>query len=72
MLLEIIVNLLKNFKGTGIGISLDPDKGGVPFEMEGITNYKIFYRDILEKDYKLDLPKKLNFGIASCILSNKN
>lgn len=59
--------ILKNFKGTGIGISLDPDKGGVPFEMDGISNYKIFYRDILEKNYKLDLPKKLNFGIASCV-----
>ena len=59
--------ILKNFKGTGIGISLDPEKGGVPFEIDDNSNYKIFYRDILQKNYKLELPKKLSFGIASCV-----
>jgi len=51
---------------TGIGISLPPEKGGVKFEFNH-DNYKQFYKDILEKQYKLELPKKLDFGIASCV-----
>ena len=35
--------------------------------MEDYKKYKIFYRDILDKDYDLDIPKKLNLGIASCV-----
>jgi hypothetical protein len=51
---------------TGIGISLPPEKGGVKFEFNH-NNYKQFYKDILEKQYKLELPKKLDFGMASCV-----
>jgi hypothetical protein len=53
-------------KVTGFGISLPPEKGGVEFTFNN-TNYKQFYKDILEKNYKLDLPKKLDFGIGSCV-----
>ena len=59
--------VFQHFKANGIGISLPPEKGGVEFEMEKYTKYKIFYRDILEKEYDLDIPKKLNLGIASCV-----
>lgn len=59
--------IFKSFKATGLGISLPPEKGGVEFEMDGFDKYKIFYRDILEKDYDMDIPKKLNLGIASCV-----
>jgi hypothetical protein len=55
-----------NGKGTGIGISLPPEKGGVKFEFNN-NNYKQFYKDILEKEYKIDIPKKLDFGMASCV-----
>lgn len=59
--------LLDKFENsTGIGISLPVESGGVPFKIEN-EKFKIFYKDILEKDYKLDLPKKLNLGIASCV-----
>ena len=59
--------LLDKYKDSmGIGISLPPEKGGVKFEID-YDNYKIFYKDILEKTYKLELPKKLDFGIASCV-----
>lgn len=59
--------LLDKYKDImGIGISLPPEKGGVRFEID-YSNYKIFYKDILEKTYKLDIPKKLDFGIASCV-----
>ncbi len=51
---------------TGIGISLPLENGGVKFEID-YDNYKIFYKDILKKEYKLDIPKKLDFGIASCV-----
>lgn len=51
---------------TGIGISLPPEKGGVEFEFKN-SSYKQFYKDILEKEYKLEIPKKLDFGIASCV-----
>jgi hypothetical protein len=51
---------------TGIGISLPPEKGGVKFEFND-SKYKQFYKDILDKEYKLDLPRKLDFGIASCV-----
>ena len=53
-------------KPTGIGISLPPEKGGVNFEFNH-DNYKQFYKDILEKQYKLEVPRKLDFGIASCV-----
>ncbi len=50
----------------GIGISLPEEKGGVPFEIKS-KNYKIFKKDILEKEYKLEIPRKLDFGMASCV-----
>lgn len=56
----------KNDGVTGIGVSLPPEKGGVEFEIK-YDKYKIFYKDILEKSYELELPKKLDFGIASCV-----
>lgn len=51
---------------TGIGISLPTEKGGVPFEID-YDKYKIFYKDILEKSYEIEAPKKIDFGIASCV-----
>jgi hypothetical protein len=56
----------KDAKLTGIGISLPPEKGGVEFTFNN-DNYKQFYKDILEKSYILELPKKLDFGIGSCV-----
>ena len=59
--------LLNKFpESKGVGISLPPEKGGVEFEKE-LPRYKIIYKDILEKEYKLELPKKLDFGMASCV-----
>jgi len=51
---------------TGIGISLPPEQGGVEFEIEE-TNFKKIYKNILEKKYKLEIPKKVDLGIASCV-----
>jgi hypothetical protein len=62
---NIILN--QNNKATGVGISLPVDQGGVEFKIKEGSKYKIFYRDILQKNYKLELPKKADFGIASCI-----
>lgn len=58
--------LIEDKDATGVGISLPPEKGGVKF-LFSHKNYKVFYKDILEKQYKLDLPKELDFGIASCV-----
>jgi len=64
--------LLKEYKNSkGIGISLPIEMGGVPFEIED-NNYKIFYKDILNKTYKLKLDKKVNLGIASCVSYTKD
>ena len=49
---------------TGIGISLPPDEGGVKFELDN-PKFKKIYKNILDKKYKLELPKKLDLGIAS-------
>jgi len=51
---------------TGIGISLPPKEGGVEFEIEQ-TNFKKIYKNILEKKYKLEITKKIDLGIASCV-----
>ena len=51
---------------TGVGISLPPEKGGVKFEIEN-KRYKMFYKDILEKEQKIEAPKKFDFGMASCV-----
>ena len=58
--------IFDKWKPTGIGISLPPEKGGVKFEFNN-NKYKIFYKDILDKEYKIELPRKLDFGIASCV-----
>jgi 23S rRNA U2552 (ribose-2'-O)-methylase RlmE/FtsJ len=60
--------ILEKKKGAvGVGISLPVDQGGVEFNIKSDSKYKIFYKDILKKNYKLELPKKADFGIASCI-----
>lgn len=63
---KIIFESRPSSKITGIGISLPPEKGGVEFDFVH-ANYKQFYKDILEKQYKLDIPKKLDFGMGSCV-----
>ena len=51
--------LQKRFEDSyGVGISLPIEKGGVKFEIDS-KKYKIFMIDILEKDYKIQVPKKL-------------
>ncbi len=57
----------------GFSISLPPEKGGVEYIFKD-DNYKIFYKDILEKDYKIECAKKINLGIASCVsyIESKN
>ena len=64
--------VLDNFKSSGIGISLPPEKGGVEFEMDKYKKYKVIYKDILNDE--IDIPK-INLGIASCVsyeIKNKN
>jgi hypothetical protein len=51
---------------TGIGISLPPEEGGVHFELED-PKFKKIYKNILDKKYRLEIPKKLDLGIASCV-----
>jgi len=59
--------VLENFPiVTGIGISLPPDEGGVEFEIED-SKFKKIYKNILERKYRLELPKKLDLGMASCV-----
>ena len=55
-------------KTTGIGISLPVEEGGVPFTIID-PRFKIFYKNILDKNYKLDLANKLklDLGFASCV-----
>lgn len=55
-------------KTTGIGISLPIEEGGVPYTFKD-PRYKIFYKNILDKSYKLELndPLKLDLGLASCV-----
>jgi len=58
--------LLERTNASGVGISLPPEKGGVKFEIEN-KKYKMFYKDILEKDHKIETPKPFDFGMASCV-----
>ena len=51
---------------TGIGISLPPEEGGVDFEIEN-TKFKKVYKNILDKKYRLEIPEKLDLGMASCV-----
>jgi len=55
-------------KTTGIGVSLPVEEGGVSYTISD-PRYKIFYKNILEKTYKLELsdPLKLDLGLASCV-----
>ncbi len=57
----------------GFSISLPPEKGGVDYIFKD-DNYKIFYKDILEKEYQIECKKKINLGIASCVsyIESKN
>ena len=59
--------------GKGFSISLPPEKGGVEYIFKD-SNYKIFYKDILEKEYQIECHKKINLGIASCVsyIESKN
>lgn len=61
--------LLEKKKGSrGICVSLPPEKGGVEFDqLKDKKGVSIFYRDILEKNYKLVIPKKVDLGMASCV-----
>ncbi len=58
--------LVEEKNGTGIGVSLPPEKGGVEFTFSN-DKYKIYYKDILEKEYKVESKHPLNLGIASCV-----
>ena len=51
---------------TGIGISLPPEEGGVEFEIEN-SKFKKIYKNILDKKYRLEIPEKLDLGMASCV-----
>jgi hypothetical protein len=55
-------------KITGIGISLPIEEGGVSYTIKD-PRYKIYYKNILDKKYKLELtePLKLDLGLASCV-----
>ena len=55
-------------KTTGIGVSLPVEEGGIPFTINN-SRYKTFYKNILEKNYRLELsePLKLDLGLASCV-----
>ena len=55
-------------KTTGIGVSLPVEEGGVQYTISD-SRYKIFYKNILDKTYKLELadPLKLDLGLASCV-----
>ena len=57
-------------KTTGIGVSLPVEEGGIPFTIKN-PRYKIFYKNILDKTYKLELNEdknlKLDLGLASCV-----
>lgn len=65
---KIILNTWNNT--TGIGISLPVEEGGVPYTISD-SRYKIFYKNILDKSYKLELNQnknlKLDLGLASCV-----
>jgi 23S rRNA U2552 (ribose-2'-O)-methylase RlmE/FtsJ len=60
-------------KTTGIGVSLPVDEGGFPYTITN-SRYKIFYRNILDKTYKLKLtqPLKLDLALASCVNYQNN
>jgi hypothetical protein len=55
-------------KTTGIGVSLPVEEGGIVNSIND-SRYKFFYKNILDKNYKLELsdPLKLDLGLASCV-----
>ena len=57
--------VLDNFDAFGIGISLSPKEGGVPFEMDDYPSYKITYSNIL-RDKSVNI-EKIDLGMASCV-----
>ena len=61
--------VLDRFDTKGIGISLPIEQGGVDFSrsIKSKDHYKMVFKDILEKKYYLDIPKKLDLGMASCV-----
>lgn len=65
--------LVEDKNAKGFSISLPPDKGGVEYTFKN-DNYKIYYKDILEKTYKIETVKSINLGIASCVsyIDSKN
>jgi 23S rRNA U2552 (ribose-2'-O)-methylase RlmE/FtsJ len=65
--------LVEDKKAKGFSISLPPEKGGVEYIFKH-DNYKIYYKDILEKSYKIETERKINFGVASCVsyIESKN
>lgn len=65
--------LIEDKKAKGFSISLPPEKGGVEYIFKH-DNYKIYYKDILEKSYKIETEKKINLGLASCVsyIESKN
>lgn len=65
--------LVEDKKAKGFSISLPPEKGGVEYIFKH-DNYKIYYKDILEKSYKIETGKKINLGMASCVsyIESKN
>ncbi len=60
--------ILVDMNASGLGISLPPEKGGVKYTFES-NKYNFFYKDILDKQYKIELKndKEINLGIASCV-----
>ncbi len=63
--------ILIDRNASGVGISLPPEKGGVKFTIDS-SKYKFFYKDILDKQYKIELNnshknKEFNLGLASCV-----
>lgn len=55
-------------KTKGVGVSLPIEEGGIAFTISD-PRYKIFYKNILDKTYNLELtdPIKLDLGLASCV-----
>lgn len=58
--------LVEDKKAKGFSISLPVEKGGIEYIFKH-DNYKIYYKDILDKSYKIETEKNINFGIASCV-----
>jgi len=63
----IYSKILIDKNASGIGISLPPEKGGVKFTINS-NKYKYYYKDILDKQYKIEVNNnEFNLGMASCV-----